>query len=213
MGLQLQCRKLGMTQIFAEDGQCIAVTVLEAQPNTIVQRKTEEKDGYDALQIGYGSRRPGRTTKAQAGHFKGAQVEPKQHLVESRVTADEAEAHAPGSEIGVDLFEAGQKVDVVGKSKGRGTAGVVKRHNFAVKRRTHGTHEAFRHAGSIGAGAWPGRVIKGMRMAGRYGNERVTALNLEVMKVDADRGLLFVRGAVPGHNDGIVRVRATVKGH
>ncbi len=211
MPVQLLCRKLGSTQIFAESGECIPVTVLEAGSNTVVQKKNEKRDGYTALQLSFGERRPSRTSKALRGHFEKANVAPAQHLIESRVTPEEAEAHEVGGKIPVDIFATGQRVDVIGTSKGRGTAGVVKRHNFAVKRKTHGTHEAFRHAGSIGAGSSPGRVFKGHPMAGRMGNERVTASNLEVVKVDADRSLIFVRGAVPGHRNGIVRVRPAVK--
>lgn len=211
VAIQLLCRKLGTTQIFGDDGECIPVTVLEAGPNTVVQRKTVDKDGYSALQLGFVDRRPSRTPRALVGHFQKADVAPKRFLAESRLAPEEAEAHAPGSEIGAGLFQAGQRIDVIGTSKGRGTAGVVKRHGFAVKRRTHGTHENTRHGGAIGAGSYPGRVIKGMKMAGRLGNRRVTTLNLEVVRVDAERGLLFVRGAVPGHTDGIVRVRASSK--
>jgi large subunit ribosomal protein L3 len=211
MPVQLLCRKLGSTQIFIESGECIPVTVLEAGSNTVIQKKTEKRDGYTALQVGIGERRPQRTDKALQGHFQKANAAPAQHLIESRVTPEEAEAHEVGSRIPVDIFETGQRVDVIGTSKGRGTAGVVKRHNFAIKRRTHGTHEAHRHGGSIGAGAYPGRVFKGFPMAGRMGNERVTASNLEVVKIDTDRSLIFVRGAVPGHRDGIVRVRPAVK--
>ena len=211
MAITLLCRKIGTTQFFAESGECIPVTVLEAGPNTVVQRKTVEKDGYSALQLGFGKRRPSRTTKAQAGHFRKANVPAAQHLQECRVDGAEAEGHAVGSEIRCDLFTAGQRVDVIGISKGRGTAGVVKRHKFTMKHNTHGTHENRRHTGSIGANTYPGRVIKGVRMAGRMGNERMTQLNLEVVRVDAERNLLFVRGAVPGTRNGIVSVRATVK--
>lgn len=211
MPVQLTCRKVGNTQIFVETGECVPVTVLEAGSNTVVQKKSEDKDGYTALQIGFQDRKPKRTPKALAGHFAKAGVAPKQFLRESRITPEEAEAYEVGQELRVDLFEAGQHVDVVGTSKGRGYTGVVKRHNFAVKRRTHGTHENTRHAGSIGAGAFPGRVIKGMRMAGQHGSARVTARNLEVVRVDAERGLLYVKGSVPGHRDGIVRVGATKK--
>ena len=211
MSIQLLCRKLGTTQIFAESGECIPVTVLEAGSNSVVQKKTVEKDGYSALQLGYEDVRPNRTSKAMRGHFERANVAPKRHLVESRVTPEEAEAHEEGGEIKVDVFSEGQRVDVIGTSKGRGTAGVVKRHNFAIKRKTHGTHEYFRHGGAIGAGAYPGKVFKGMKMPGRMGNEQVTTLNLEVVKVEAEQGLLFVRGSVPGHRNGIVRVRPSVK--
>jgi large subunit ribosomal protein L3 len=211
VALELLCRKIGMTQIYNDSGECIPVTVLEAGPNTVVQKKTADKDGYDALQLGFGERRPSRTTKAAAGHFQKAGVAPKQVLHESRISAEEAEGYEVGQAIDTSVFSEGQRVDVVGDSKGRGTAGVVKRHNFAIKRRTHGTHEAFRHAGSIGAGSWPGRVIKGVRMPGRLGNARISALNQEVVRVDVDRSLIFVRGAVPGHKNAIVRVRPSIK--
>jgi large subunit ribosomal protein L3 len=211
VAIALLCRKIGTTQIFAENGECIPVTVLEAGPNTVVQKKTIERDGYSALQLGFGRRRPSRTTKAQAGHFRKANVPPAQHLQECRVDGAEAEGHAVGSEIRCDLFAAGQRIDVIGTSKGRGTAGVVKRHKFTMKHNTHGTHENRRHTGSIGANTYPGRVIKGLRMAGRMGNERVTQLNLEVVRVDAEKNLLFVRGAIPGSRNGIVSVRRAVK--
>ncbi len=211
MAIELMCRKVGMTQIYAESGECIPVTVLEAGPNTVVQKKTPERDGYSALQLGFGERRPSRTTKALQGHFERAGVSPRQHLHESRIPAEEAEPYEVGQEIEVGIFAEGQRVDVIGTSKGRGTAGVVKRHGFAVKRRTHGTHEFFRHGGAIGAGAYPGRVIKGLKMAGRMGNARVTALNVEVVRVDPNKSLLFIRGGVPGHPNGVVRVRPSVR--
>jgi large subunit ribosomal protein L3 len=209
--ITLLCRKIGTTQIFAETGECIPVTVLEAGPNTVVQKKTSERDGYTALQLGFGERRPSRTPKALAGHFQKAKVAPKRHLQECRVTEAEAADREVGSEVRCDVFAAGQRVDVIGTSRGRGTAGVVKRHKFTMKHNTHGTHENRRHTGSVGANTYPGRVIKGLRMAGRMGNERVTELNLEVVRVDPEKNLLFVRGAVPGHRNGIVSVRATVK--
>jgi large subunit ribosomal protein L3 len=209
--VELLCRKIGMTQIFEESGEAIPVTVLDASPNLVIQKKSEETDGYTAIQLGFGDRRPSGVDKAQQGHFQKAGVAPKRYLAESRVSAEEAEAYEVGQEIRVEIFEKGQRVDVIGNSKGRGTAGVVKRHGFAVKRRTHGTHESFRHGGSIGAGSYPGRVLKGLKMAGRMGNTRTTTLNLEVARVDAERGLLFVNGSVPGHNNAIVRVRQSVK--
>ena len=205
------CRKLGMTQLFDERGDCIPVTVLEAEPNPVVQKKTEQGEGYTALQIGFGRRRPKHTSKALAGHFQKAQVAPRRHLVECRVTPEEAAAYEVGSELGVGLFEVGQRIDVIGTSKGRGTAGVVKRHHFPLKGHAHGAHEYFRHGGSVGPGSFPGHVIKGLRMPGRMGNERVSVLNLEVVRVDPEKHLLFVRGAVPGHGDGLVRVRRSVK--
>ncbi|MGH0036055.1 MAG: 50S ribosomal protein L3 [Myxococcota bacterium] len=204
------CRKLGMTQIFDDEGRCIPVTVLEATPNVVVQKKTDESDGYTAVQLGFGERRPELFSKPERGHFEKANVAPRRELAESRLEASEAEQYEVGQEIKCDLFEAGQMVDVIGTSKGRGTSGVVKRHGFAIKRKTHGTHEFFRHGGAIGAGAWPGKVIKGMKMAGRYGNERVTHRNAKIVKVDAEQNLLFVRGGVPGHRNAVVRVRAAV---
>ena len=210
MAIEFMCRKLGMTQLFEDSGACVSVTVLEAAPNVVVQKKTGETDGYDAVQLGQGARRANLFSRPERGHFEKASVEPRRYLRESRLTADEAEAYEVGQEISCDHFEAGSRVDVIGTSKGRGTAGVVKRHGFAIKKRTHGTHEAFRQPGAVGAGAYPGRVIKGMSMAGRMGNERVTVRNLQVVKVDSERNLLFVRGAVPGHNDGLVRVRNAV---
>ncbi len=211
MAIQLLCRKIGMTQIYNESGECIPVTVLRADSNAIVQKKTQEKDGYTALQVGAEETRPSRTSKVRQGHFDKAGVAPHRHLVECRVTPEEAEGYELGQRLNVEMFEQGQRVDVTGTSKGRGTAGVVKRHNFAIKRRTHGTHEYFRHAGAIGAGSYPGRVFKGMKMPGRYGNERSTTVDLEVVKIETEKGLLFVRGAVPGHTDSLVRVRASVK--
>jgi large subunit ribosomal protein L3 len=213
MAIELLCRKIGMTQIFDEAGACIPVTVLEAGPNVVVQKKTPESDGYTAVQLGFGERRPSLFSKAERGHFEKAQVAPKRHLVESRLDADEAAGFEVGQELKCDLFEPGQRVDVIAVSKGRGTAGVVKRHNFAVKRRTHGTHEFFRHGGSIGAGSSPSRVIKGLKMAGRMGNERVTLRNTLVVRVDGDKNLLFVRGGVPGHRDALIRVRKAVAAH
>ncbi len=175
--------------------------------------KTSARDGYSAAQLGFGQRRASLFTKAQLGHFEKGGVGPKRHLAESRLGAEEVEALEIGQEISCDMFAAGQAVDVTGTSKGRGTAGVIKRHGMAIKKRTHGTHEAFRNGGAIGAGAYPGRVIKGMKMPGRMGNERVTVRNLEVVRVDAEQNLLFVRGSVPGHANGLVRVRPAVSSH
>jgi len=211
MPIQLLCRKLGTTQIFAEDGECIPVTILVAGPNTVVQKKTAERDGYTALQLGFGERRPSRTARPLAGHFRKANAAPTYHLHESRVTPEEAAAHEVGQAVTVEIFQKGQRIDVIGTSKGRGTAGVVKRHNFSIKRRTHGTHESTRHGGAIGAGSYPGRVLKGMNMPGRMGNEQVTSLNLEVVEIDPERSLLLVRGSIPGHRNGVVRVRPTVR--
>lgn len=210
MAIELLCRKVGMTQIFDEAGACLAVTVLAAEPNVVVQKKTEKTDGYTALQLGYGERRANLFNKPARGHFEKANTAPRRHLKESRIEAEEAEQYEPGAEIKCDIFEAGQTVDVIGVSKGRGTSGVIRRHNFKIKRRTHGTHENTRHGGAIGAGAYPGKVIKGMKMSGRMGNEAVTVRNLQVVKVDVDKSLIFVRGGVPGHRDALVRIRTAV---
>ena len=211
MAIEFMCRKIGMTQLFSETGECIPVTVLDAGPNRVVQKKSEERDGYSALQLGYGERRPSRTPKAERGHFAKAGVAPQRALQESRIGAEQAAEYEVGQEIGVAIFSEGQRVDVIGTSKGRGTTGVIKRHGFAIKKRTHGTHEFFRHGGSIGAGSYPSRVIKGLGMPGRMGAERVTTLNIEVVRVDPEKGLLFVRGGVPGHINGLVRVRSSVR--
>jgi len=211
VAIEFMCRKIGMTQLFNEEGECIPVTVLDAQPNRIVQKKTPERDGYSALQLGYGVRAERHASKPLLGHAKKANVPPAKVLRESRVSAEELEKYEVGGEIAVDVFSAGQRVDVIGTSKGKGYQGVVRRHGFSIKKRTHGTHEVFRHGGSIGPGSYPGRVIKGLRMPGHMGDERVTTLNMEVVRVDPEKRLLFVRGGVPGHNDAMVRVRPSVR--
>jgi large subunit ribosomal protein L3 len=188
------------------------VTVLEAGPNVVVQKKTAEADGYGALQLGYGARREGLFNKPEVGHFAKAGTAPVRHLAECRVSEEELGAYEAGQAVTHAIFEVGQRVDVIGTSKGSGYSGVVKRHGFAIKKRTHGTHEAFRHGGSIGAGAYPGKVIKGMKMPGQHGNKRVTTRNLELVRIDGDENLLFVRGAVPGNKNGIVRVRNAISG-
>jgi large subunit ribosomal protein L3 len=208
--IDLLCRKLGMTQIFDAAGERVGVTVLEAGPNVVVQKKTPEKEGYAAVQLGFGERRRVTMTKPVLGHFEKAGVAPKRYLAESRLDAAELAGFEKGQELGAALFEQGQRVDVIATSRGRGTQGVVKRHNFPMHRWTHGTHEFFRHGGSIGANSFPGRVIKGLRMAGRHGNTRTTTRNLEVVRVDAERNLLFVRGAVPGHPNTLVKVRRAI---
>ena len=212
MSIELLCRKLGMSQVFADSGEAIPVTVLEAGPNTVVQIKREDgPDGYTAVQLGFGERRGNLFNKPARGHFDKAGVEPQRFILESRLTIDEAEGLEVGQELKADLFEPGQHVDAIGTSKGRGFTGVVKRHGFKIKKRTHGTHEYFRHPGSIGAGAWPGRVFKGGRQAGQMGNARVTVQNLEVVRVDSEKNLIFVRGAVPGHIKGLVKLRSAIK--
>jgi large subunit ribosomal protein L3 len=202
--------KLGMTQVWDENNKLIPVTVVQITPNVVTQVRTPEVDGYSAIQIAYGQIDPRKANKPATGHFDKAGVTPRRHLTEVR-TANAAE-YTLGQEIGVDVFEAGIKVDVVGTSKGKGFAGVMKRHNFKGVSASHGSHRNHRKPGSIGASSTPSRVFKGMRMAGRMGGERVTVLNLAVHSVDAENGLLLVKGAVPGARGRIVFVRNAVKG-
>jgi large subunit ribosomal protein L3 len=208
VAIELLCRKIGMTRIFTESGDSIAVTVLEAGPNPVVQKKTEETDGYSAIQIGFGERSRKNVGKPLLGHFAKAGVAPRRYLGESRLSAEEVAKYEVGQDVKVDVFQAGQRIDVIGTSRGRGTSGVVKRHNFKISRSTHGTHEGFRHGGSIGAGGYPGRVFKGLKMFGRHGNAHATTRNVRVARVDAARNLLLVHGSVPGHPNALVRVRA-----
>jgi len=204
-------RKCGMTRVFTEDGVSIPVTVIEAQPNRITQVKTVETDGYRALQVTAGSKKPSRVSKPQAGHFAAAKVEAGDLIAELRLDdADEGEFES-GGELNVELFEEGQKVDVIGTSIGKGFAGTVKRHNFRMQDATHGNSLAHRAPGSIGQNQTPGRVFKGKKMSGQMGNVRRTVQNLEVVRVDAERNLLLIKGAVPGHSGGKVIVRPAVK--
>jgi large subunit ribosomal protein L3 len=187
-----------MTRIFNEDGKSLPCTVIEAGPCVISQVKTENSDGYNAIQISYGEMREGKSTKAAVGHFKKANSEPKRFSHEIR---DPRVERTLGEVISVDIFEEGEYVDVIGTSKGKGFQGVVKRHNFAgVGQATHGQHNRLRAPGSIGAGSDPSRVFKGMRMGGRMGGDRVKAINLEILKIDKEKNLIVVKGAVPGHN-------------
>jgi large subunit ribosomal protein L3 len=202
--------KLGMTQVWGENNTLVPVTVIEVTPNVVTQIRTPEKDGYSAVQIAAGAIDPRKANKPAAGHFSAAGVTPRRHLTEVR-TANAGE-FTLGQELSVDVFQPGKKVDVVGTSKGKGTAGVMKRHNFQGVSASHGAHRNHRKPGSIGASSTPSRVFKGMRMAGRMGNERTTVLNLVVHSVDAERGLLLVKGAVPGARGRLVFVRDAVKG-
>ena len=214
MTMGLVGRKCGMTRVFTDDGISIPVTVIEAQPNRITQVKTVENDGYRALQVSAGNRKASRVSKPEAGHFAAAKVEAGDLMTEFRLDADEQPEEgefAPGMEIKVDLFAEGQKVDVIGTTIGKGFAGTVKRHNFSMQDATHGNSLAHRAPGSIGQNQTPGRVFKGKKMSGQMGNVRRTAQNLEVVRVDAERHLLLIRGAVPGHNGGRVVVRPAVK--
>jgi large subunit ribosomal protein L3 len=203
--------KLGMTQVWNDQGKLVPVTVIQITPNVVTQVRTPEVDGYSAVQLAAGPIDPRKVNKPAAGHFDKAGVTPRRHLTEVR-TSDAAE-YAAGQELTVDAtFEIGQRVDVVGTSKGKGFAGVMKRHNFQGVSASHGAHRNHRKPGSIGASSTPSRVFKGMRMAGRMGGERVTVLNLTVQGIDAEKGLLLVKGAVPGARGRIVFVRNAVKG-
>jgi len=202
--------KLGMTQVWDENNRLVPVTVVQITPNVVTQLRTVEKDGYSAVQLAYGQLDPRKVSKPSAGHFEKAGVTPRRHLTELR-TAD-ADQYELGQEVAVDIFAPGQLVDVVGTSKGKGTAGVMKRHNFKGVSASHGAHRNHRKPGSIGASSTPSRVFKGMRMAGRMGNERVTVQGLKVHSVDLENGLLLVKGAVPGAKGRIVFVRNSVKG-
>jgi len=211
MTMGLVGRKCGMTRVFTDEGDSIPVTVIEAQPNRITQVKTVDRDGYRALQVSAGSRKASRVSRPEAGHFAAAKVEAGDLMTEFRIDdADESEYEA-GGEIKVDLFEEGQKVDVVGTSIGKGFAGTVKRHHFHMQDATHGNSLAHRAPGSIGQNQTPGRVFKGKKMSGHMGSVRRTIQNLEVVRVDSERNLLLIKGAVPGSKGGSVIVRPAVK--
>jgi large subunit ribosomal protein L3 len=197
-----------MTQLF-EDTRAVPVTVIKAGPCFVAQVKTKERDGYDAVQLAYAEPRRNDLTKPMRGHFEAHGGKPGRHLVEIRT--DDAGSYTPGQELRADVFEAGERADVVGVSKGKGFSGTMKRHGFGGLGASHGTERKHRSPGSIGACATPSRVFKGMRMAGQHGNQRVTVLNLEVVRADAERNLLLVKGAVPGPAGGLVMVRSAVK--
>ena len=211
MTMGLVGRKCGMTRVFTDDGVSIPVTVVEAQPNRITQVKTVETDGYRALQVVAGSRKPSRVSKPVAGHFAKAKVEAGDLVTEFRLSESDEGEFEIGSELRVELFTEGQKVDVIGTSIGKGFAGTVKRHNFSMQDATHGNSLAHRAPGSIGQNQTPGRVFKGKKMSGHMGNVRRTIQNLEVVRVDNERNLLLIKGAVPGHRGGRVIVRPAVK--
>ena len=203
-------KKLGMTQVWDANNKLVPVTVVEITPNVVTQLRTQEIDGYTAVQIAYGQIDPRKVTKPLTGHFDKAGVTPRRHLTELRT--DDTSEYSLGQELTVDIFEPGKKVDVVGTSKGKGFAGVMKRHNFKGVSSSHGSHRNHRKPGSIGASSTPSRVFKGMRMAGRMGGDRVTVLNLTVHSVDLEKGIILVKGAVPGARGRIVFVRNAVKG-
>lgn len=201
-------KKLGMTQIFTEDGSVVPVTVVEAGPLVVVQKKTVQKDGYNAIQVGFAEIKAHRMNKPLKGHFDKANLGYKKFLREIRVeNSDEFEI---GQEIKVDIFVAGDMVDVTGNSKGKGTQGVIKRHGFGRGRETHGS-KFHRMPGGLSAGTYPGRVFKGHRMMGRMGNETVTIQNLEVVRVDVENNIILIKGAIPGPKEGLVSIKATVK--
>lgn len=202
-------KKLGMTQIFDENGNVIPVTVIEAGPCTVVQKKTVENDGYSAVQLGFSDIAERKLTKPAKGHFAKAGVTLKKHLKEFRL--DDAANMNVGDEVKADVFAAGENVDITGISKGHGFSGVIKRWNCHSLRMTHGTGPVHRQAGSMGANSSPSRIFKNKKMAGQYGSEQVTMLNLNVVKIDVEKNLIAVKGAVPGPRGGIVFIRSTVK--
>ncbi|WP_018657598.1 50S ribosomal protein L3 [Actinomadura flavalba] len=202
--------KLGMTQVFDDEGRIVPVTVVQAGPCVVTQLRSQETDGYTAVQIGYGQIDPRKVNKPRTGHFEKAGVTPRRYLVELR--ADDTTEYELGQEITAGVFETGQRIDVTGTSKGKGTAGVMKRHGFKGLGASHGTQRKHRSPGSIGGCATPGRVFKGLRMAGRLGNARTTVQNLTIHAIDTEKNLLLIKGAVPGPNGGVVLVRDAVKG-
>ena len=211
MAIGLVGRKVGMTRIFTEDGTSIPVTVIEATPNRVTQLRTEETDGYRALQVTAGTKKANRINKAEAGHFAKAGVEAGRTLVEFRLEENEGADIEVGSEITVEIFNDTKKIDVTGTSKGKGFQGAIKRWNFSSQRMTHGNSLSHRAPGSIGQNQSPGKVFKGKKMAGQLGNKQVTTQSLEVVRVDVENGLILVKGAVPGATGGDVIVKPAVK--
>ena len=201
--------KLGMTQLWDENNRIVPVTVIAAGTNVVTQVRTPEKDGYNAIQVGYGEVDGRKVTKPEAGHFTRAGVTPRRHVAEIRTS--DAATYEVGQELGADTFEAGQEVDVTGTSKGKGFAGTMKRHGFSGVGASHGAHRNHRKPGSIGACATPGRVFKGTRMSGRLGGDTVTTQNVTVHAVDAEKGLILLKGAVPGAKGGLVVIRSAAK--
>ncbi len=200
-------KKIGMSQVFGDDGRVIPVTVIQAGPCIVTQIKTKERDGYEAVQLGYGEVK--RRNKPLTGHFQSTNSRLCRYLRE--VQADDIAEFQEGQAIGVDIFQPGERIDVIGRSKGKGFAGVVKRHGFHGGPRTHGQSDRTRAPGSIGAGTTPGRVLKGLRMAGHMGDERITLKGLEVVRVDPERNLLLVKGGIPGAPNGLIQIRRVGK--
>ena len=207
----LLTKKLGMTEYYNEDGDRIPVTVLLAKGNLVLGHRTEERDGYTAIQLAFDDQKPSRLSKPKLGQFKKIETAPKRKIKEFRVPAELLEKYPVGSEVPLELFAADQFVDVTGTSKGKGFQGVMKRHGMHGENRTHGQHEVYRHGGSIGCRLTPGRVLPGKRMAGQMGNETVTVQNLKVAKVLPEKGLILVRGPVPGGKNGYVQIRHAIK--
>ncbi len=202
--------KLGMTQVWDADGRIVPVTAIQVDTNVVTQVRNAERDGYEAVQLAFGAVDPRRVTKPLVGHFEAAGVTPRRHVAEVRTS--NAADYSLGQEITADVFEAGQKVDVTGTTKGKGTAGVMKRHGFKGVSASHGAHRNHRKPGSIGGASTPSRVFRGLKMAGRMGNARKTIQNLTVHSVDAEKGLVLIKGAVPGAKGGVVLIRSAVKG-
>ena len=211
MTLGLVGRKVGMTRVFDEQGASVPVTVLAMTPNRVTQLKSEDTDGYTAVQVTFGQKKANRVNKAEAGHFAKAGVEAGRGLVEFAVSAEKLAELQAGGEVTVALFEAGQLVDITGTSKGKGFSGTIKRHNFDSQRTSHGNSRSHRVPGSIGMAQDPGRVFPGQRMAGQYGNTRSTVQNLQIVRIDVERNLLLIKGAVPGAVNSDVIVRPSVK--
>ncbi len=212
MGIGLIGKKLGMTQIFGENGTAIPVTVVKTGPCFVVQKKTPENDGYAALQLGFDEiAKASRVNKPRSGHFKKANLPPMKYLKEFRVDEEDLSNIESGAEIGIDLFQPGDFVDVTGVSIGKGTAGVIKRHGFGGAPGGHGTHEFFRHGGSIGQNTTPGRTLKGKKMAGRMGNRKVTVQSLKIIEVRGDTNIVMIEGAVPGPRNGYLILKKAVK--
>ncbi|HNS78586.1 MAG TPA: 50S ribosomal protein L3, partial [Syntrophorhabdus sp.] len=212
MGLGLLGKKLGMTQIFDDHGNAVPVTVIKTGPCKVIQKKTSLKEGYDALQLGFEEvQKIGRVNKPMTGHFKKASAAPVKFLKEFRVTPEDVNEREIGSEITVDIFEPGEFVDVTGTSKGKGFAGVIRRHGFKGQPASRGTHEFFRHGGAIGQNMTPGRTFKGTKMPGHMGNRRVTVQSLKIVDVRGDTNILLVEGAIPGPTNGYVIVKKAVK--
>ena len=205
-------KKLGMTQVFEADGSRTSVTAIELGPCTVVQKRTMEKDGYVALQLGYQDKKEHRVNRPEMGHFKKAEVSPKQFLREFRVSQEVADAYEVGQEIDINLFSNGDKIDIKGTSKGKGYAGVMKTYGFRGGRATHGVHEAYRHGGSLGMCQTPGRVLKGKKMAGHHSHKTVTLQGMKIVRLFAGDNLIFVKGPVPGSRNSLVQIRPAIKG-